>query len=517
MRKSTTPRRRRAGVAAVALTSLLVAGCQSAVQESDDAAASGDEGTCQQGGTLVAAASSAPETSRVLTQAATNLLWARGVFEPLINVRTSALDDPEPALATEWDIADDGLSAVLQLREDVTFHSGRAFTADDVVFTLQTAQEPATVSDVKSVLANWTVEATGEHEVTITSTTPLNDTLASTLALTPIVDSETYTGLADGSSIIGTGPYQVDTYTPGAGMTLTPFADYWAEDGPYLDQIEITVIPDSTAQVSAARSGRTQISYGLTVQDALSITEGSDQFELFDTVFGAYPIVLDGIEDQTVRQAIGYAIDRERINEQVFGGLGTTDGLYWAPGSATYPEDLANAYEYDPDRARELIEGAGAAGMEVPITTINIPTIAAEYEIIANNLTEVGLRPTLNALAPPDYQQRLSSGAGGTYLSLRGINGSPAFLLQTNADLRLEGAHRQFSPPEYEELAQAVIQASSEDESVAAVAELTEYMNDQAFLHPMVSSPGVAVQAADVQGVDVPIGGWLPTRTCFTE
>ncbi|MGY1857183.1 ABC transporter substrate-binding protein [Modestobacter sp. SYSU DS0290] len=518
MRKSTTTRHRRAGVAALALTSLLAAGCQSAVEQADDAAASGDgEATCQQGGTLVAAANTPAEIGRVLSQSATNLLWVRGVFEPLINVDTTDLDNPTPALATDWEISEDGLSAVLQLREGVTFHTGRSFTADDVVFTIQKALEPATVSDVKSILANWTIEATGEHEITITSTTPLTETLASTLALTPIVDSETYDGLADGSQIIGTGPYQVDNYTPGADMALTPFADYWGDEGPYLDRIEITIIPDSTAQVSAARSGRTQISYGLTVQDALSITEGNDQFELFDTVYGTYPIILDGIEDQAVRQAIGYAIDKERINEQVFGGLGETDGLYWAPGSATYPEDLVGAYEYDPDRARQMIEDAGATGMEVPITTINVPVLAAEYEIIANNLTEVGLNPTLNALAPPDYQQRLSSGAGGTYLSLRGINGSPAFLLQTNADLRLQGAHRQFSTPEYEGLAQAVIEASSEEESAQAVRELTEYMNDQAFLHSLVSSSGVAVQTADIQNVDVAIGGWLPARTCFTE
>ncbi|MEI4274019.1 ABC transporter substrate-binding protein [Klenkia sp. LSe6-5] len=513
----TRTQRTRASVASVALASLLAAGCSSAVDQADDAATQGGSGECQQGGTVVAANSSAPEVSRVLAQSATNQLWVRGVFEPLINVSTADLDDPQPVLATGWEISDDGRTAVLQLREGVTFHSGRAFTAEDVVFTMQQALDPATVSDVKAILSGWQVEATGELEVTITAQTSLTETLASTLALTPIVDSATYAGLLDGSQIVGTGPFTVESYTPGADIVLVKNESYSQEGLPYLDRIESTTIPDSTAQVASLRSGRAQLSAGLTVQDAISVTEGNPQYELLDTVNGTYPIVLDAVADQQLRQAIGYAIDKDRINEQVFGGRGTTDGLYWAAASASYPDDLTGTYDYDPDQARALIEEAGAAGTTVPITVINLPAVAAEYEIIANNLTEVGLVPELNLLAPPDYQQRLAAGEGGSYLSLRGLNGSPAFLVQTNADLRLEGAHRQFSTPELTELTTAVIDATSSEESADAVADLTEYMVDQAYLHPLVTVPGTAVQSTDLQDVEVVLGGWTPATSCFTE
>jgi len=373
------------------------------------------------------------------------------------------------------------------------------------------------VSDVKAVVANWDIQATGELEVTITSQTPLTDTLVSTLALTPIVDSETFDGLVDGSQLIGTGPFVVESYQPGADIVLTKNEDYWQDGLPYLDRIEVPTIGDSTAQVAALTSGRAQVSSGLTIQDAQAVVGGGGQFELFDTVNGTYPIVLDGVADQTVRQAIGYAIDRERINEQVFGGRGTTEGGYWAPGTTTYPEDLADTYSYDPEQARQLVQQAGAEGMEVPITIINLPAVAAEYEIIANNLTEIGLQPVLNSLSPPDYQQQLANGTGGTYLSLRGLNGTPAFLLQMNADLRLEGAHRQFDTPEYTELATAVIESTSEDQSVDAVHELTEYMLDQAIMFPLVTVAGAGVQTTDLSDVDVVLGGWDPASSCFLE
>ncbi|OMQ16712.1 hypothetical protein A7K94_0200665 [Modestobacter sp. VKM Ac-2676] len=503
------------GALALTAASLLATGCQSAVEQADDAADSGDTAACQQGGTIVVAQSGAPQTNRVLAQSATNLLWVRAVFEPLMTVTTESIDDPQPLLAKSWEFSDDDREVVLQLQEGVTFHSGRAFTAEDVVFTLQQTLDPLNASNVAAIVSQWEVQATGDLEVTIRSSAPLSPVLGSTLDMAPIVDSETWAGVADGSQLVGTGPFQVTDYQPGASMTLTQYEDYWQGAVP-LDGIELNIIGDSTAQVSALRSGRTQLSSGLTVQDALSVTEGSDQFELDRTINGVYPMVLDEIEDQTLRQAIAYAIDRERINEQVYGGLGTTDGLYWSQGSSDYPDDLANPYGYDPDRARQLVAEAGAEGAEVPITIINLPVIAAEYEIIANNLTEIGLRPALTALAPPDYQQRLASGTGGNYLALRGLNGTAAFMVQTNTDLRLEGAHRQTTTPEYEQLVEQVIQAEG-SESADAVSELTEYMNDQAVVVPLVTTEGVSVRSADVQNAPMDLMGWVPNETCFVE
>jgi peptide/nickel transport system substrate-binding protein len=371
-------------------------------------------------------------------------------------------------------------------------------------------------SNVAPIIAQWEVEATGEHEVTIRSQAPLSPVLGSTLDMTPIVDSETFAGVADGSEMVGTGPFQLESYTPGSEMALARYEDYWQDERPHLDRIELSIIGDSTAQASALRSGRTHLSNGLTVQDAVSVTQGSEQFELVDTINGVYPIVLDQVPDQAVRQAIAYAIDKERINEQVYGGLGTTEGLYWAQSADDYPAELANPYPYDPERARQLIEEAGATGTEVPITIINLPVIAAEYEIIANNLTEVGLRPTLTALAPPDYQQRLAAGQGGNFLALRGLNGTAAFMVQTNTDLRLQGAHRQTTTPEYEQLVEQVIQAEGE-ESPEAVRELTEYMIDQAVVVPLVTTSGVSVVSTDVQGVGFDLMGWVPSETCLVE
>ncbi|WP_433509438.1 ABC transporter substrate-binding protein [Nonomuraea sp. CA-143628] len=504
---------------ALALSSALTAGCQSAVKLEQRQATGASTANCRTGGTLVAASAQPPIPGRVLAQGAANLFWVRGVFEPLISVKGSDLAHPVPLLATAWKVGGDDRTATITLREGVTFHSGRPFTSADVVYTFKQALTPASPSNDKQIISGWQIKATGEHEVTIESKTPLSPVLASVLDDTPIVDSQTYKDLADGSKIIGTGPYRLERYQPGAQITLVRNERYWDKTLPHLDRIENVVISDSTAQLAALRSGRAQLASGLTTQDAATVTQKGGQFQLNEGQNVLYSLVLEAngaFAKKAVRQAVGYAIDRDRIKQQVFSGLGNTSGLLWPTGPA-YPKDLENAYPYTPDRARQLIEEAGASGAEVPITIINNPQLQAVYQIIANNLTDIGLKPTLVALPAPDYQARLAAGKGGNYLSFRGQVPSPSLVAQTNPDVRLQGAHRTFTSPEYTALVRAVIQAGDGQAGVEAVRKLTTYMHDQAVQHVLVTTPAITVKSTAVQGLSLVSGGLLSRETCLVR
>ncbi|MFI7148751.1 ABC transporter substrate-binding protein [Nonomuraea sp. NPDC050022] len=505
---------------ALTLSSALATACQSAVKLEQQQAAGVSAASCRQGGALVVASAQPPLPGRVLAQSAANMLWARGVFEPLISVKDGDVAKPVPLLATAWKIGADDRSAVLTLRQGVTFHSGRPFTSADVLFSFKQALDPASPSNDKQIIGGWQIKATGEHEVTIESKTPLTPVLASVLDDTPIVDSQTYRDLTDGSKIIGTGPFRVERYQPGAQIVLVRNDRYWEKGLPHLDRVENVVISDSTAQLAALRSGRTHLASGLTTQDAATVAQKGGQFQLSRNLPAVYSLVLDTANgvfaDKTARQAIGYAIDRDRIKQQVFGGLGDTGGLVW-PAGAEYPKDLANTYRYDPAKAKQLVKEAGATGAEVPITIINNPQLQAEYQIIANNLTDAGLRPKLVALAAPDYQARLAAGKAGSYLSFRGQAGTPSLLAQTNPDVRLQGAHRQFTSKEYTTLVGAVIKAGSAPAAAGAVRELTTYMLDQAVQHVLVTTPSIMVKSTAVQGVAMTSGGLLSRETCLVR
>jgi peptide/nickel transport system substrate-binding protein len=279
-RRGTVAARLSVAVAMVASTAA-VAGCELAVNAGNPGAAG--SANCAPGGTLVAAGAQPPIPARVLAQGAANFFWVRAVYEPLLTTDPANLAEIKPVLASEYTIAPDDLSVTLKLRDNVKFHSGRPFTSADVLFTIKQALTQTSPSDVKAILSGWQVEATGDHAVTIRSKTPLKAVLGSTLDLTPIVDSQTYSGVEKGSQLIGTGPFKVETYRAGAEMVLVRNPDYWQAGQPVFDRIENVAIPDSTAQLAALRSGRAQLSFGLTTQDAQSLTRGSKQYEIVQT------------------------------------------------------------------------------------------------------------------------------------------------------------------------------------------------------------------------------------------
>ncbi|MFM9709673.1 ABC transporter substrate-binding protein, partial [Streptomyces galilaeus] len=83
-------------------------------------------------------------------------------------------------------------------------------------------------------------------------------------------EPETAAGLADGSKVVGTGPFVFESWTPGSAFTLARYDGYWGEK-PHLDGIDVAVIGDSTAMLNAVRSGRSQLAIRMNPQDVTSV------------------------------------------------------------------------------------------------------------------------------------------------------------------------------------------------------------------------------------------------------
>ncbi|MCZ9343508.1 ABC transporter substrate-binding protein, partial [Streptomyces sp. TRM76130] len=294
------------GFTALGLTT--VVGCRSAVEQADQG---GGAATPVHGGTLVATVSAVPVPGAYFTGRPGNIFWCRNVLETLLLIDSDG--KAQPLLATEWSLSDGNKKLTAKLREGVKFHSGRAFTADDVVYSLERNMAGDGLATLNGAMKDWRVEATGRHEVTITSPRPLQETVESVLDVTPVIDRETQEGLEDGSEVIGTGPFVWSGYQAGTKIVMKRNDSYWADGLPYLDGIEVTVIADSTAQLSALRSDRVQLANGLSVQDSQTIVD--DETFLLDRnqglVYGLGLTVDEAPFDQVdVRRAVAHAIDR---------------------------------------------------------------------------------------------------------------------------------------------------------------------------------------------------------------
>lgn len=455
-----------------------------------------------EGGTLRIVQGADAQPKNILAGRAGNDSWRHQVFDAL-TVLDSETGEPRPVLATEWESSQDGKTFRIGIRDDVTFHSGRPLTADDVVFTLEQVKVPENASQMRPIVSAYsTIEATGEHEVTITSDTPIAPRIFDVFQLAVIVDKETFAGLADGTQVIGTGPFRWTEWVPGASLRLEKNSDYWG-DGPYLDAIDISIISDSTAQANALR-GRADLVMGLTPRDSVMFRDDPN-FAMLQAAGGQiFPLGLnvEMIESKELRQAIGFAVDRQRIIDQLFNGVGNGSAVWWSENQPGTTEELTNYYHYDPEQARELIATAGAEGAEIDLTVIGLQPVPALYEIVQNNLREVGLTPVGNVVETAAFDQGQTAGdLGPAFMQIHGLQGFSAATLVDALPALRDGNPSKFGPPRYRELKDALQAAQNEEAYAAALQELARFMLDEAFSHIIVHTNRLDATTSKVHGI----------------
>ncbi|MEV4412819.1 ABC transporter substrate-binding protein [Catellatospora sp. NPDC049609] len=482
---------------------LALTGCRSAV---DEPATTGTGGPVR-GGTLHLAASADAQPGAVMANRAGNWMWRRLVFEPL-----AELDDqrrPQPVLAKNWTYNAERTQLVVDLRDDVVFHSGRPMTAEDVVYSLEQVKDAKNASQLRAVALKLTVKATGAHQVTITMDKP-SDSLFDLFHLTAIVDKDTFGKIADGSTVVGTGPFVWKQWRPKAGISLERNPKYRIADRPYFDKVEVAVISDATALQSALRGGRAHLANGLTSTDIAALkVDSAYALENAGGVF--YPLGLNvtaaPFDKKEVRQAVGYALDRERIKAQVFGGDANVSDLWWTATENGYPKDLAAHYSLQLDKAKALVEQAGAKGAKVPIAFANLPTMKSLFEIVRFNLEQIGLAPEAVALDTAEFDARQVAGTlGPAFLLLHGMVGfSAATIVDAMPSLRT-GNPSKFAEPRYDTL-KAALQQADENARPKALTDLSTYLLDSAFSHVTAVAPQYHVRSAKLSGVTtVPLG-----------
>ncbi|MEE2059177.1 ABC transporter substrate-binding protein [Rhodococcus artemisiae] len=343
------------------------------------------------------------------------------VYDRLTQVRVG----PEiaPMLAESWQFAPDGLSADFTLRTDAVFHDGAPVDAEAVVKSLARARTVGFRSaPALSMIAD--VAVVDDHTVRIATTRPAAD-LASVLASThaAIINPR---ALEDGTDLTqttaGSGPYQPSEVRFGDRITYTRSEHYWDPDAQKAATLQIIGMSDDNARLNAFRSGQIDVMLAKVGQtDELDRLTQQPQYRVQNFPSAAfYSIALDiGAEylaDVRVRQALNYAIDREGIRS----GL-TKD--HCAPLSQPLPagvvghnSDVAGRYDYNPDKARELLRAAGVPD-DLKLRIVNITGLSPQQEMltaIQAQLDDVGVDTEVVAMAAGDAQLMFAQGGYGS-------------------------------------------------------------------------------------------------------
>ncbi len=329
-------------------------------------------------------------------------------------VKTDETGAVLPGLAESWEISEDGKTVIFNLRQGVTFHDGEPFNAEAMAFSLNRWKDPVIRGRAnpftEQLMTN--IEALDEYTLRV-DTAFTADLLLSNLlftgygAISPKSINEngnSYTeaqGETPGASVyqfpVGTGPYRFVALTP-EGMNLERYEDYWGEM-PYYAAVNFQFIPEAATRESLLLAGQTDMIVLPPVSDIAALQENEDVEVLIAPGNRAIYIALNTtdevLSDKRVRQAINYAVDKEAIvNDLLFGVATVSTSIV---GSDVFGYCQTGPYEYNPDRARELLNEAGVSDL------------------------------TLNFAAPTGrfLQDFQVAQAVGAYLSVVGINAVP--------------------------------------------------------------------------------------------
>ncbi|WP_441247647.1 ABC transporter substrate-binding protein [Kitasatospora sp. McL0602] len=491
----------RAGLAGAGL--LTLAACRSAA---DTTASAAGAATPRRGGTLTVAAGIDFTPSLLFAQSA-NTLVQRLVFNTL-----TRYDDqlkPQPELATSWQLGPDGKSITFKLREDVLFHSGRRFTADDVVFAVRNLQNPSRSSQLRSTAATVTdFRKNGDHELTLVLAHPVSN-LFDLFEFMIIADPATVEDALAGRQLIGTGPFTFTRRNPGSSISLGRNDKYWAPGRPYLDGVEIRIISQADALLSSLKTGQSQLSYGVQGKDVAAL-KADPQYRItpYDTGAGAYYIgvnvTAEHVGDKRVRQAIAWAVDRDRLVQQALGGYGLPTSAPWPKSSPAYSDANAAHYTHNPDKARELLKQAGVDRLTLPFAHSSDPGNTAVAQILQYDLKQVGIETVLQPTDSPTMQKQLIAQSMPALWTLSHgfAQLHPATLAVSAYPFNEAKNSSRFTSPAYTQIVQQAWQRPDSDSAEAKVLyqQITDVLLDEEFVIDLAIAGEVEVAAAKVRG-----------------
>ena len=353
------------------------------------------------GGTFISAKTTeAPSLEPVLEQALGRIRLDPIFYNRL--VEWSADGKLEPSLAESWTTSADGKVWTFKLRRGVKFHNGREFVADDAKYSYERVLDPKGSSGGRGYLSAIDgMETPDKYTLRVHTKQPSASLLAGMAGgWSSIIPKEVVEEKGDlRRTAVGTGPFIFQEWVPQSYLKARKNPDYWDKGKPYVDALELKVIPDEANIIAQLRTGNVHHALlednknYLLVKDDKRLTALRAPRLGFDMVMinhGRKPF-----GDVRVRQAISLAVDRTEVLQAAASGLGSVTGpLTPAMKPWALPvEAFKEWYTPNPERAKKLLAEAGfPQGFKTTLKVIpTFPTMVAGAQVIAAQLKKVGI------------------------------------------------------------------------------------------------------------------------------
>lgn len=441
--------------------------------------------------------------------------------------------DPEtgnfvPYLAESWTVSDDGLTLTFILKDGIKFHDGTPLTAEDFAFTLNRAINPETASPVTGTLLQGLTEAKALDALTLQlSLSQPNYYILDGLALGGYVSpySKAYVESKGDKFIarhpMSVGPYMFSEWKTGDHITLVrnPYFTWgpaYAPSQRYVETVIFKIIPDQATDIAALEAGET-VTTGVPSSE-LSRFQDTTKFAIYHTMGQTlYPALSFNMNkepwtDLRIRQALSYAIDRQKIVDSYLQGEGVPAYGPLPPSIAGYTTDVEKYYNYNSQEALALFAEAGYApdssgklskdGVPLTIKLISpsYDFVVPELEIIKEQLGGIGIELTIEALDPSLVD---TTAASGDYdLVVTGYNFTNADVLYYFFHSSMIGAGTNYTVNDPKLDSMLNESRTNMDSTVhdQIVHDLQVYIVEQAYWITLANGAGNQVVSTNLQG-----------------
>jgi peptide/nickel transport system substrate-binding protein len=331
------------------------------------------EGKLKAGGTLRVGATGGGAKDSIdahIPTVDTDIMRCWNLYESLA-VRTPDFSKVEMLLAESIEPEKSPKQWTIRLKDGITFHNGKAVTADDVIFSLRRILDPkdpktgaASIGYVDEKLLKKMDDRTVRVTLEFANAGFLDDLGQYFNAIVPTD--------YDVENPVGTGPFKYVSFTPGQQSEFEKYADYWEDGKPYVDKLIIIDFPEDTARTNALLGGQVDVIDNLPAAQVQSV-KSNPNLRVLSSETGAWqPFTMRvdqaPFDDVKVRQAFRLMVDREQMVQQVLSGQGSVANDLYARYDPAYASDLPQRQQ-DLEQAKSLLKQAGREGLSVELVT----------------------------------------------------------------------------------------------------------------------------------------------------
>lgn len=414
-------------------------------------------------------------------------------------------------LAESWEQID-SLSVSFKLKEGAKFSNGEPVTSEDVKYSLEIQKDSSKVGHLVDMIDN--VEVVDDTNFIIHMNTESNALISSLAHSGGAILCKSYCEEleANGESLddkpMGSGPYKFVEWVASSSVTLEKNEDYFDPDRmAQNEKITLKVIPEESARTIALETGEIDMLLDVGTVDAQKIRDNADlaldEYDITTLEYFCMNTEKAPFDNVKVRQAMNYAINKDDVLISAANGEGTVADSYLSPVALGY-YDTCVKYEYDPDKAAQLLEEAGYGNGFTFTVYVSNENRARSATVIQENLSKLGITMNIEQMEAATFFEKTGNGDHDACLTGWVPNAEPdnTYRPLFKSENVGSGGNRSFyKNEEVDKLIDTAAVSLDQNEIDAARSEVLKIVSEDAIWVPLYSETGMIGRNKDLQGV----------------